>query len=86
MAPSALTPDERLALDHFNTQHSHLSDGRFVVLLPKKPGAQLLGESRSQALRRFIAFEQSSIQRDTLVNSKQSLIISSGTCRTSTQI
>ena len=59
MAHDALTPDERLALDHFNTQYSRMSNGRFVVPLPKKPGAQPLGESRSQAVRRFLSFERS---------------------------
>ena len=39
MAHDALTPDKRLTLDHFNTQHFCTSDGRFVVPLPKKPGA-----------------------------------------------
>ena len=41
------------------TQHSGLSDGRFIVPLPKKPGALLLSESRSQAVRRFLSFERS---------------------------
>lgn len=59
MVHNTLTPDERLALDHFKIQHSRLGDGRFLVPLPKKPGAQLLGESRSQAVRRFISFERS---------------------------
>ena len=59
MSHGALTPDERLAVDHFNTQHSRQSDGRFVVPLPRKTGAPLLGESRSQAVRRFISFERS---------------------------
>ena len=59
MAHDALTPDERLALDHFNTQYSRMSNGRFVVPLPKKPGAQPLSESRSQAVRRFLSFERS---------------------------
>ena len=54
MVHDALTPDGCLALDHFNTQYSRMSDGRFVVLLPKKPRAQALGESRSQAVRRFL--------------------------------
>lgn len=59
MAHSSLTPDEHLALDHFNTQHSRMADGRFIVPLPKKPGAKPLGESRSQAVRRFLSFERS---------------------------
>lgn len=35
-----------------------LEDGRFVVPLPRKHGVAPLGESRSQAIRRFISFER----------------------------
>ena len=58
-AHNCLSPDERLALDHFNTQHSRTADGRFIVPLPKKPGVKQIGESRSQAVRRFLSFERS---------------------------
>ena len=44
--------------DHFKTQHSRLSDGRFIVPLPERHGALRLDESRSQAVRRFISFER----------------------------
>ena len=54
----AFTADERLALNHFNSQHSRQSDGRFVVPLPKKSDAPFLGESRAQAMRRFQSFER----------------------------
>lgn len=57
MSRDVLTPDERLALDHFNNQYTRMKDGRFIVPLPRKPGAQPLGETRSQAVRRFISFE-----------------------------
>ena len=56
---NTLTPDEHLALDCFNIQHSRTTNGRFIVPLPKKPGAKPLGESRSQAIRRFLSFEHS---------------------------
>ena len=32
---------------------------RFIVLLPKKPNAEILGESRSLAVQRFLWLEQS---------------------------
>ena len=54
-----LTPEERTALDHFKNHHTHLPDGKFVVPLPWKPNMDPLGESRSQAVRRFISFERS---------------------------
>ena len=34
-------------------------DGRFVVPLPRKMGTEPLGESRTQAVRRFYALERS---------------------------
>ncbi len=56
MADHAFTPDKHLAHDHFNNQCTHMSDGRFIVPLPRIPGTQLLGEIRSQAVRRLISF------------------------------
>ena len=54
-----LTVEERQAVDHFNSHHTRNSDGRFVVTLPKRPLQTKLGESRSQAVRRYLAFERS---------------------------
>ena len=59
VANCTLTPEERYALDHFNSYHSHDIDGRFVVSLPKRSMETKLGESRSQAVRRFLSFERS---------------------------
>ena len=56
---SYLTPEERLVVQHFKDNHSQSEDGRFIVPLPKKPHAKSLGESRSQAVRRFLSLEQS---------------------------
>ena len=56
---STLTLEECCAVEHFNSQHSRNPDGRFVVPLPKRPMATKLGESRSQAVRRFLSFERS---------------------------
>ena len=52
-----LPMEERNVLNHFRETHSRNSDGRFVVPLPRRPGAKPLGESRSQALRRFMSLE-----------------------------
>lgn len=48
-----------MVLEQFKTHHSHLPDGRFVVPLPRKPHVGPLGESRSQAVRRFLSIERS---------------------------
>lgn len=55
----ALSPEEHAALRHFEDQHYRTESGRFVVPLPRRSDAKLLGESRSQAVRRFTRFERS---------------------------
>ena len=46
-------------MHHFRDNHSRTDSGRFVVPLPKKPDAKAIGESRSQAVRRFLSLERS---------------------------
>ena len=41
----SLSQEEKIVLDHFNTSHGRLEDGRFMVPLPKKSGTTPLGES-----------------------------------------
>ena len=53
----ALSPEERSVVQHFRDNHYRTETGRFVVPLPRKPHAKPLGESRSQAVRRFLALE-----------------------------
>ena len=65
----ALSPEERLVLDHFQAHHSRTRAGRFVVPLPRKPDAKPIGESRSQAVRRFLCLERS-------LNHKKKLMLS----------
>ena len=57
----ALTVEERSVIQHSiaKTNHSRTSTGRFVVPLPRRPDAKLVGESRSQAVRRFLVLESS---------------------------
>ena len=55
----ALTVEECSVVQHFKTNHSHTSTRRFIVPLPRKPDAKAIGESRSQAVRRFLALEHS---------------------------
>ena len=59
IANSNLTPEERAVLNHFETKHTRNPEGRFIVPLPKRSMVMGLGESRSQAVRRFISFERS---------------------------
>ena len=56
---SNLSPEERTVVQHFSESHIHSKSGRFVVPLPKNPQAKPLGESRSQAVRRFVSLERS---------------------------
>ena len=46
-------------MSHFEENHRRTNDGRFVVPLPKKPDPQSFGESRSQAVIRFLSLEHS---------------------------
>lgn len=50
------SPEEKSVVQE---THSHTSEGRFVVPLPKKPHAKPLGESRTQAVSRFLSLERS---------------------------
>ncbi|XP_055612492.1 uncharacterized protein LOC129759094 [Uranotaenia lowii] len=54
-------PDEKVDNDceqHFQTTHARRKDGRYVVQLPFRVDAELLGESRNQAVKRFKALEK----------------------------
>ena len=54
-----VSSEERSVVKHFQSHHSRTSTGRFVVPLPKRPDFGVLGESRSQAVRRFLSLERS---------------------------
>ena len=54
-----LSREEREVVKHFQTHHYRKEDGRFVVPLPKNPTCKPIGESRSQAVRRFLSLEKS---------------------------
>ena len=54
-----LSPEEMTVVRHFDTHHYRNAEGRFVVSLPKKQNTKCIGESRSQAVRRFVAYERS---------------------------
>ena len=56
---SSYTPQERSVVEHYKTNHYRLDNGRFVTPLPRKDNLAPLGESRSQAVRRFFSLERS---------------------------
>ena len=54
-----LSLEERAVVRHFEANHHRTKEGRFMVPLPKKLDAKPIGESRSQAVRRFLSLERS---------------------------
>lgn len=58
-----LSPEERFVVQHFLDNHSRSRAGRFVVPLPRRQDAKTIGESRSQATRRFLTLERSLRQK-----------------------
>ena len=46
-------------MKHFADTHSRSEDGRFITPLPKRVNTPNIGESRSQAVRRFLNLERS---------------------------
>ena len=54
-----MSPEELSVVHHFKANHYPVKDARFVVPLPRKPGARPLGESHSQAVHRFLTLEHS---------------------------
>ncbi len=59
-----LSPEEHSVVRHFTETHSRAKSGRFIVPLPRNPRAKRLGESRSQAVRRFLSLERSLRAKD----------------------
>ena len=51
--------EEQAVVSHFKENHRRNKNGLFVLPLPKKPSSATLGESRSQAVRRFLSLERS---------------------------
>ena len=51
--------EEQAAVLHLKENHHHTESGQFIVPLPRKLNPPSLGESRSQAIRRFLSLERS---------------------------
>ena len=60
---SCQSAEERAVVRHFESNHTRTKEGRFIIPLPKDPNAKPLGESRSQAVRRFLSLERSLNQK-----------------------
>ena len=60
---ACLSAEERMVVRHFESNHTRSTEGRFIVPLPRNPSATPLGESRSQAVRRFLSLERSLNQK-----------------------
>ena len=60
----SLSLEEQSVLNHFKKTHQQTCEGRFVVPLPRRSDAKPLGESRSQAVRRFMALESSLMKKN----------------------
>ena len=53
----SLSPEEKLVMNHFQSNHYCDETGWFIVPLPKKEGVKPLGESRGLAVMRFLSLE-----------------------------
>ena len=60
---STFSVEDQGVLNHFKLLHRQNEDGRFVVPLPRRTDVKPLGESRSQALRRFTFLERSLMKK-----------------------
>ena len=54
-----LSQEEKAVAEHFERSYTRDQDGRFVVPLPRKADVTPLGDSKTQALRRFKMMERS---------------------------
>ena len=61
LSETTLSPEERSAVQHFKMNHTRTKEGRFMVPLPKQENAKPLGESRSQAVHRFLSLDRGAI-------------------------
>ena len=55
----SLSPEGKLVMNHFQSNHYRDKRGWFIVPLPKKEGVEPLGESRGLAVRRFLSLQKS---------------------------
>ncbi len=61
---SPLTPEEKAVVEHYSFNHKLNETGRYQVALPKRDQPFKLGESRRQAVRRFLANERTLLRKN----------------------
>ena len=61
----SISPDEKIVMQHYKDNHFRISDGRFMVPLPKKCDVNPLGVSQSQIVSSFLTLfvTSSNLQR-----------------------
>ena len=65
---TCLIPEEQIAIQHFQANHSYLPTGRYQVTLPRNQNFPPLGESRQQAVKRYHSNEYSTVRKGTWRN------------------
>ncbi len=61
---SPLTPEEKAVVEHYSLNHKLTETGRYQVALPKQDQPFKLGESRQQAVRRFLTNERTLLRKN----------------------
>ena len=61
---TSLSIEDQSVVNHFKESYRQSKEGRFIVPLPRRPGVKPLGESRSQAVRRFTMLEHSLLKKN----------------------
>ena len=56
---TSFTPEERCAVQHYESNDHHMEGGRFVVPFLRRDSAKLIGKSKSLVVRRFLSLERS---------------------------
>ena len=59
MQQPVYSQEEKAVVRHFELNHKRDAEGRYIVPLPRKENVTPLGDSRTQALRRFKMMERS---------------------------
>ena len=59
MSQPVLSSEEKTVVQHFHDKYSRIKDGRYVAPVTMKMNTMPLGESRSNAVRKFLWLEQS---------------------------
>ena len=56
---NVFSPEEKVALQHYENTHHQSESGMFVISLPRRNNTKPIGESCSKAVRRYLSLERS---------------------------